>query len=152
KKDYAEAATQLGKLTDIAPGDARTIRLKVQLAGKTGKQVEARKYLMGLLPKTLDAKNEQQAQMMGFVGALLVDVDDLDNAEKLFRAIVAQDPKQTIVLAGFLGEHRDVQQSMDMLDKLYKPDNTDQVVRVAIGIVRLRRDEVGDKYDKQVQQ
>ncbi len=151
--DMPEAVRQLQKLRELAPNDIRTIRLMVQVGAKTGREQQVRSYLLGMLPKESDpAKlDERQIPLMEFVASLLVSLDDLDNAEKVYRTIVARDPQKSLALAEFLGNHRDVQQSMDLLDSVYKPELTDGVVRVAVGVVRARRDDVGEKYDSQIQ-
>jgi tetratricopeptide (TPR) repeat protein len=137
----------------MAPNDIRTIQLMAQLGGKTGKQQQVRTYLLGLLPKVTDpAKiDEKQIPLMEFVASLLVSLGDLDNAEKVYRLIVARDPNKTLALVDFLGTHRDVAQSMNMLESVYKPDVTEPITRVAIAVIRARRDEIGEKYDSQVQ-
>jgi tetratricopeptide (TPR) repeat protein len=152
KSNYSDAMQQLAKLQEIAPGDAQTIQLMVRLYARAGKKQDARAYLLRLLPKVTDPKqlDEKQLGLMEFVATLLVDLGDLDDAEKIFRAIVAREPRKTLALAGFLGEHRDVQQCMDLLDSAYKPELAEATARVAIGVVRARRDDVGDKYDDQV--
>jgi tetratricopeptide (TPR) repeat protein len=122
------------------------------LGGKTGKEDQVRTYLLGLLPKVTDpAKiDEKQIPMMEFVASLLVKLGDLKDAEKIFRMIVARDPNKVLALADFLGTHRDVEQSMKLLQSVYKPELTEPISRVALAVVRARRDEVGDKYDSQL--
>jgi tetratricopeptide (TPR) repeat protein len=44
-----------------------------------------------------------------------------------------------------------VEQAFDLLGKLYTADKAADVARVGIAIARSRRDDVGDKYDSQVQ-
>ena len=88
---------------------------------------------------------------MQIVASLLTEVGDMDDAEKVYRQIAAGDPSQVLVLAEFLGKHRDVDQCMKVLDSVYKPELAGDISRVAIGVVAARRDQVGDKYDEQVQ-
>jgi len=147
-----EAVRQLEELKKVAPNDARTVQLIVSLAGKTGKEQQGRKYLLGLLPKVSDPAQltDQQVAMMEFVAPMLINLNDLENAEKVYRAIVAKNHNKVLALADFLGTHRDVDQAFEILESSYKPDLTEPVSRVAIGIVRARRDEVQDKYDAKV--
>lgn len=150
---YDEAAKQIKKLQEIAPGNSQTIELMVRLAGKTGKDREVRGYLLRLLPKVSDPQeiDEKQVPLMEFVGTLLVEISDIDSAEKVFRMVAAREPKKQIALAGFLGLHRDVDQCMDLLEENYQPDSAQSIVQAVIPVIRERRDEVGDRYDAQVQ-
>jgi tetratricopeptide (TPR) repeat protein len=153
KRSYEEASSQLAKLKETAPGDPRTLQLNVRLAGKTGKQQEARAELLRMLPTIKDPKDltDKQIPLLSFVAGLLIELNDLDNAEKILKLIATHDLDKSSELAGFLGQYRDVGQSFDLLGKSYAPDKADNTVRTAIAILRARRDEVGDKYDSRVQ-
>jgi cellulose synthase operon protein C len=153
KRNYEEAAQQLAKLKEVAPGDLRSLQLSVRLAGKTGKQQEARAELLRFMSQIKDPKDisEKQLPMLGFLAGLFVDVSDLDNAEKIYRIVAEHDPEKNLNLAGFLGQNRDVGQSFDILGKSYAPDKAETVIRTAVAVVRARRDEIGDKYDAKVQ-
>jgi len=154
ERDINETAVRnMDALRKLAPNNVGTIKLMVELGSKTGKQEQVRRYLLGLLPNVTKPEelNNEQVSMMEFVASLLVTLDDLDDAEKLFRMIVARDPSKTLALADFVGNYRDVDQSMKMLETVYRPELTEPVGRVAIAVVRARRDEVGDKYDSQIQ-
>jgi tetratricopeptide (TPR) repeat protein len=147
-----EAVRQVNALRKAAPNDARTIQLIVAISGKTGKEKQARDYLMNLVPKVSDPSQltDQQVAMMEFIAPMLVSVNDMENAEKLFRAITAKNPNKVLALADFVGTHRNVDQAFEILDSVYKPELTEPVSRTAIGIVRARRDEIDDKYDSKV--
>lgn len=153
KKDIeAEARRQIEELQKIAPNDLRTIQMIVALAGKTGREQQGRNYLLGLLPKVDDPSKltDQQVRTMEFIAPMLVSVNDLENAEKVYRAVVAKNPNKVLALADFIGTERNVDQAFELLDSIYKPELTEPVSRVGIGIVRARRDEVDDKYDSKV--
>ena len=147
------AARQVKELRETAPNDIRTVQMMVALGAKTGKQQQVRQYLLGLIPKVTKPEelDEKQIPLIEFVASLLISLDDLDNAERLYKLIVARDPQKSLGLAEFLGRFRDVEHSMEMLSAIYRPEGTEPICRVAIGIVRARRDEVGDKYDSQIQ-
>ena len=148
-----EAVRRVKKLQETAPEDIRTVQLMVQLASKTGREQQARSYLLGLLPKVNKPEDitEQHVPMMEFVASMLVTLDDLDNAEKIYKMVVARDPSKALALADFLGTHRNVDESIKMLEAAYKPELTEPIARVGIGVIRARRDDIGDKYDQQVQ-
>ena len=149
----ARRGGQLETLQKLAPTDIRTVQLMAAVGGKTGKDAAVRKYLLGTLPKIDDPSklDKQQLQWMQIVASLLTDIGDMDDAEKVYRQVAAVDPSQALVLAEFLGKHRDVDQCMKVLDSVYKPERAGDISRVAIGVVAARRDQVGDKYDEQVQ-
>lgn len=154
KRGFEEATQQLTKLKDLAPGDGRTLTLTVRVAGKTGKQQEARAELLRMLPVVKDPKDvtDKQVPLFAFVASLLVELNDLDNAEKIYKILAARDPdKNNLDLAGFLGRNRDVGQAFELLNKSYTSDKAPDVTRTAIAVVRAKRDEIGDKYDAQVQ-
>jgi tetratricopeptide (TPR) repeat protein len=153
KRSFDEAARQLAKLKENAPGDGRTLQLTVRLAGKTGKQQEARSDLLHMLPVVNDPKDvtDKQVPLLSFVAGLLVELKDLDNAEKIYKILAARDPSKNLDLAGFLGQYRDLGQAFDLLGKSYTPDKAADVTRVGIAVARARRDETGDKYDSQIQ-
>jgi tetratricopeptide (TPR) repeat protein len=152
KEIAEEAVRQVNALRQSAPNDARTIQLIVAISGKTGKEKQARDYLMSLVPKVSDPAQltDQQAAMMEFIAPMLVTVGDLENAEKLYRAVVAKNPNKVLALADFIGTQRSIDQAFELLETVYKPELTEPISKVAIGIVRTRRDEVGDKYDGKV--
>lgn len=147
-----EAVRQVNALRKAAPNDARTIQLIVAISGKTGKEKQARDYLLNLVPKVSDPSKltDQQVAMMEFIAPMLVSVNDMENAEKLFRAVVAKNPNKVLALAEFVGAHRDVDQAFEILESVYKPEITEPVSKTAISIVRARRDEIDDKYDGKV--
>ena len=147
KRSFEEATAQLAKLKELAPGDGRTLTLTVRVAGKTGKQQEARAELLRMLPTVKDPKDvtDKQVPLFAFVASLLVELNDLDNAEKIYKILAARDPDEALDLAGFLGRNRDVGQAFELLNKSYTADKAPDVTRTAIAVVRARRDEIGDK-------
>jgi tetratricopeptide (TPR) repeat protein len=153
KRDLNRAVEQMAELQKLAPNDINTVQLTVEIGAKTGKEAEVRRYLLTLLPKISSPEelDERQIPLMEFVATQLVKLGDLDDAEKIFRMVVARDPKKLYALASFLGTHRDAEQCMDILAKNYNVELTEPTVRVATAVVRARRDDVGEKYDSQVQ-
>ena len=153
KRDLTTAVRQMSELRKLAPNDVVTVQLTAELGAKTGKEAEVRRYLLTLLPKTDNPQqlDERQIPLLEFVASLLVKLGDLDDAERIYKLVVARNPNKLYALADFLGTHRDVGQCMDILAKNYQVELTEPTVRVAISVIRNRRDDVGDKYDSQVQ-
>jgi len=129
------------------------VQLMSELGAKTGQEEKVRGYLLSLLPKTAaGAKlDENQVPLVEFVATQLVKLGDRNNAEKLFRQVVASQPGKLYALADFIGTHRDIGQCMQLLEDNYKVELTEPTLRVGIAAVRAQRDKVGDKYDSQVQ-
>ena len=154
KSDLVEASRQLDKLREIAPGAAVTFELTVRLATKTGRESDARGELLRILPQLTKAEQftPQHVQTLKLLANLLVDLKDLDNAEKILRLLAQKDPREMYSVALFLGMHRDAEQSFELLKQLYKPEDVANVLQVATTVVRDRRDDVGDKFDAQIQQ
>ena len=89
--------------------------------------------------------------MLAFFAGLLVELDDLDSAEQIYRQLIKFDPKQVFALASFLGTHRDVGKSFEQLEQAYTKDTVQEVLTVGVNVLRAQRDKVGDKYDAQLE-
>jgi cellulose synthase operon protein C len=153
-KDYPMATTQLTKFREIAPNDIRNVQYTVEIASKTGKQDDARKYLTQLLPdlKNPSALTDEQLAITEFVAGMLAKIGDYDAAEKIYRVVTQRNPRKAIALGEFLGTHRNVDEGMEILSQNFSPDAAEPIARTALAVIRARRDEIGDKYDAQVQQ
>jgi cellulose synthase operon protein C len=153
KGSLEEAARQVSKMRELAPNAPATFELTVRLAGKLGKQQQVRNELVNRIPKVQDIKELDEAQARGIAGfgSLLVELGDLDSAEKLYTDLAARVPPMHLELAKFLGERRDPQKCFDKLQEIRKPENINDVLGVALGVIRAKRDKVGDKYDEQIQ-
>jgi tetratricopeptide (TPR) repeat protein len=153
KGSLDEAARQVSKMREIAPNAPATFELTVRLASKLGKQQQVRNELVSRIPKIQDIKELDEAQARGIAGfgSLLVELGDLDSAEKLYTDLAARVPSMNFELAKFLGERRDPQKCFDKLQEIYKPENVNEVLAVALAVVRAKRDKVGEKYDEQIQ-
>ena len=151
---YQEATAQFNRLRELAPTGRGTFVLSVQLGNKLGKQQEVRAELLRLLPNIKDATKltDQQAEMLAFLAGLFVELDDLDNAERIYRQLAERDPKLQFALATFLGLHRDVGNCFELLAQLHSPKHVNDVLAVGINTLRARRDEAGDKYDATLEQ
>lgn len=152
--DYDEATRHLAKLREIAPNSSSTFVLSVRVAAKTGRQQEARDELLRRLPQLTkgDKFSPEQVKGLALAAGLLVDLGDLDNAEKIHRLLAEKEPNQAYGLAMFLGLHRSVDQCFEQLNKLHTQETAGKVLEVGAAVVRKRREEVGDKYDAQIDQ
>ena len=141
------------RLKELAPNSAAMFELTVRLANKRGKQEAARNELLRRQPK-IDDKTEVTRPLelaVRLFGGLFVELNDLDSAEKLYKALAARDPSKSYSFAMFLGQHRSVDQCFEQLNQIYQPDRIADILGVALSVVREKRDQVGDKYDATIQ-
>lgn len=153
KSSLENATKHVSKMRQLAPKHIATFELTVRLADKLGKQSAARAELLKAVPDLSQVKQltEQDAQMLGLLANLLVELNDLDNAERIYREVAARDPSKIPALATFLGMHRSVDQCFERLNEVYSPERIPALLQVALVVVRRQRDEVGDKFDEQMQ-
>jgi tetratricopeptide (TPR) repeat protein len=153
ERSLSKAREHIAKLRELAPQSMSTFALAVRLLDKMGKQEEARQQLLKQAPNLAQIKEltPEQGQMVVMMAGLLVEVDDLDNAERIYRDLAARDPNLIPAYASFLGLHRDVEQCFAKLNEIYTPQRIPSLLQIAMSVVRQRRDSVGDKFDAQVQ-
>ncbi|MCC7474966.1 MAG: hypothetical protein IT425_06190 [Pirellulales bacterium] len=153
RRSLDQAATQISKLRELAPGDFSTFELTVRLASKLGKQQQMRNELINRLPKLPevgDISLAQAQQLLAFAN-LLIELGDLDSAEKIYQDLAARNSAMVFPLARFLGQYRDPELCFAKLNEVYKASNATQVLEVALGVARSLRDKIGDKYDADIQ-
>lgn len=153
QRSLEEAGKQVNELRKIAPQSQDTFELTVRLADKVGVQDKVRAELLSMASKLQEAKelSAEQLQMLSLIAGLLIELDDLDGAEKIYRDLAARSPGQIATLASFLGNHRDADQCFALLNQLYSPDRIPALLQVAMSVVRQKRDKVGDKFDAEIQ-
>ena len=148
-----EASKQIAKLGEVAPNSSATFELSVRLASKLGNQKQVRAQLLSRMPKLPDTKEVDLAQAQSFkmFADLLIELGDLDTAEKIYADLANRNPVMALEYAKFLGQHRDADKCFAKLEELYKPANITDILNVAMAVVRDKRDKIGDKYDAQIQ-
>jgi cellulose synthase operon protein C len=153
QRSLSKATSHIEKLRELAPQSMTTFGFTVRLADKLGKQSEARSELLRMVPDLSQLKEltAQQAQSLAVLANLLVEVEDLDSAERIYRELAARDPNQIPALAAFLGTHRGVDQCIAKLNEIYSPERVPVLLQVALSVVRQQRDKVGDKFDGELQ-
>ncbi len=152
-RSLEDAARQTERLHQLAPNSPITFELAVRLAGKRGNQQQVRAELLSRLPKIPEGKDldPNLAQQMALYANLLVDLGDLDSAEKIYRDLAARIPALGFDYAKFLGLRRDPDQCFAKLNEIYTPANASDVLAVALAVARERRDKIGDKHDAEIQ-
>ncbi len=151
--DLTAALTQVRRLQELAPGHPRVIALSVRVQSKLGREREANRELRELMQRYMSGNTitEQDIPALENLANLLADVGNLDDAERIYRALASRDANHALALAVFLGKHRDVEQSFQQLQSMYTPELCRPIIQAASTVVNGRRDEVGDKYDAQIQ-
>ncbi|HVT26803.1 MAG TPA: tetratricopeptide repeat protein [Lacipirellulaceae bacterium] len=147
------AKTLVSEMQKLSPNYPASFELAVRVAGKLGKQKQVRDALLQRLPdfskiKKLDASQEQT--LATFAG-LLVDLNDLDSAEKIYSELASRDPALVYNQAMFLGMHRSPEQCFAKLNEIYSADKVSKILDVALSVARERRDKIGDKFDADIQ-
>jgi tetratricopeptide (TPR) repeat protein len=153
ERSIAEATQELQQLQKLAPSSMATFELTVRLADKIGKKAEVRTELVRRLPdlNKISQMNDDQLRSLEAFANLLVELEDLDTAEKIYRAIAASKPEKVYTLANFLGMHRDVAQCFEKLNEVYSPGHLPRILETAMAVVRAKRDQIGEKFDPEVQ-
>ena len=153
QQSISKATTHITKLRQLAPNHSASFELTVRLADKLGRQPQARAELLRMLPDIAAIKelNRQQLEMLLIFAELFIELDDLDTAEKIYTNLAAREPAMSDDLAVFLGTHRGVDKAFEKLNEIYQSDRIPDILRAALDVVRQKRDQVGDKYDPQIE-
>lgn len=146
--DIQDATRQLKRLKEIAPTAQSTLQLIVRVASKIGQKRQARAAIQQLVPKDMSKANPQSLLL---VARLLTELDDLDNAESLYRFVASRNKNALVMLADFLGTKRDIEQSFELLEKAKDELGLGPVIATSLNIVRDRRSELGGEYDARIQ-
>lgn len=152
-RSLEDAARQIDRLRQLALGNPVTFELAVRLASKRGNQQAVRAELLSRLPKIPEGNDldPNLAQQLALYANLLVDLGDLDTAEKIYRELASRNPNMAFEYARFLGLRRDPDQCFAKLNELHTPANVADILAVALGVSRERRDKIGDKHDAEMQ-
>lgn len=153
KQSLERATERVMQMRKLAPNHVATFEYTVRLANKLGKKEAARKELMSAVPdmSKATALSEQDVQRLGMLANLLIELDDIDSAEKIYRHIAALNPNRIPGLAAFLGTHRSVDQCFEKLNEVYSSERIPALLQVALSVVRKQREKVQDKFDAQIQ-
>lgn len=150
--DARQARRHLKKLIELAPRNLVTLELMARVSARNGQEQAARAALRRVLPKDLsEIKDEDLSQLEKVADLLSEELNDKDNALKMYQLLVSRKPDKFLKLAGFIGRNGEVAKSFEMLGKVYKPEVTPAIVNTALAVIRSQRDKVGTQYDEQIQ-
>jgi tetratricopeptide (TPR) repeat protein len=149
--DYAER--QVVELRKLAPKSTASFELTVRLANKKGLQKQAREELLRTLAPIMAAEQltDPQVRSLAMLASLLIELKDLENAQKIYEKLAQLNPSNAYSLAMFLGMHRGVDQCFAQLKQLYQAERVQDVLGVALAVVREKRDQVGEKFDPAIE-
>jgi Tfp pilus assembly protein PilF len=147
--EYSQAESVLKRLRDIAPTGAAYLELSVRLAAERGDQAQLNRLLTSLLPNMGGAMSADQLKTVLSVAQTATRYGAIELAGKLYETYVRRVPDAAIELARFLAFHGDCERAVELMKRLYA-DQTDEVVQLANRMISVRRDEIGDKFDEDV--
>ena len=144
--EYKRAQQAIERLEKIDPKNSAIIQLKAQLASESGDQAGLVRMLNGLVPKRT-SMNAQQLQMMFNVAQIADRFGAYELAGELYTTSARFDPSKNLALATFHVHHGDCDKAVELMKRLLD-DEMDRVVRLANRLIKVRREEHGDKYDQ----
>jgi len=148
--EYSKAKSRINRLKKLAPHSLSYIQLLAQLASKQGDQALVRKTLETLLPESrTGALNAEQLQAIRGVAQLAVRCEDFELAGELYQLHAQRMPKMAFEHVQFQAVHGDAEAAMAAMEKEF-PNRMDAVLALATRMLRSRRNEIGDRYDEQV--
>lgn len=153
QSDLRSAERQVKQLIQIAPNSPATLELVSLTYNKMGDNTKAKQALRRMLPSDPNKLDANGYRLLARVANLMISVDDVDAAEKLLTVLVGREGAtlgDQLQFIQFVGIHRDVDRAFTMLDKAADESNLLEVAGVGSKIVRLKRDELGDKFDDQI--
>jgi cellulose synthase operon protein C len=77
---------------------------------------------------------------------LFIEMEQYEAAERLLRRKFRMEPRTALNLAAFLGEHGDIDEAFDLLEKARRTDPLVEVVRAGIQVLRQRQTEAGKQH------
>lgn len=112
-----EVAPWLDRLKRIAPDDSIDVKiLQARYDARRGQKDQAAASLLSLLPDERPLPKDQWARM-NHVASLLQSIELYDQAEKLLRENLGDEPAQWLPLAGFLASRGKIDESLDLIEQ-----------------------------------
>jgi tetratricopeptide (TPR) repeat protein len=147
-------------LRKLPASSLHRVRVTTLLMAEEGKEVQAEKQLLRLLPKPISRLPESQNELLRSVSGLLEEIERYSSSEKILREYVRRVPRNTLLLASFLSRR----EGLDNLDQVLELCNQGlkkgvfglhDVTEIAVTALRLHLGELADhevkeKYFSQV--
>ena len=145
--EYKRAEQAIERLASVDPKNGAILQLQAQLASESGDQAGLERLLRSRLPRKRASMNDQERLLLFNIARLADRYGAYDLAEELYTTSARFDPEKNIDLARFHVYHGDCDKAVELMKRLLN-DEMDQVVRLANRLIKVRRDEHGDKYDQ----
>ena len=159
--DIEEALPYLQRLETLQPEVFQTIGLRARALGKQGNADEAIRRATSIIPRPLPPEQVDtliNAALLLENIALAAGDDEVAAkkytaaAEPLLREFVAARPKEVLVLARFLGQHGNLEESLKLMETaVVESDKPDDAARMAVGLMRVRRKETTPEHFQRVE-
>jgi predicted Zn-dependent protease len=130
-----KAEAELARLEKMAPGDFRTLALKVQLLHRTGRDAEIEPLVANLqqrLEKLAAADPAQKAPGLQMIGDLYSSVDMHDKAEPFYKSLVQANPAAVGRLAASIASQGRAKEAVDTILAAAGDQVTDLVKATAL--------------------
>nr|MBA3481508.1 tetratricopeptide repeat protein [Pirellulales bacterium] len=148
RKEFTEAKTWISRLDDNPNAAIAVQELRLRLAAAQGNKEEVRRVLTGLTPDLRLLKPEQ-LQFVKSVAMQADSVGDHEYALTLMREYARRAPGSELDLARLTALHGDVNEGLTMLQAQFDA-RMDDVMAVAMEVLRKRRSEAPEKLDAEV--
>ncbi len=150
RAEFIAANKQLEDLRKINPKSQNYIALSIKLAAESGNQTKLQSLLKGLLPPNLTgALDAKQLEKILMVTRLATEHEQYDLAAQLYPLYVQRTNQGALEYARFLALHGDPTKAMELLKQLF-PKQMDEVLQICTEMLRIRRQELGDKFNADV--
>lgn len=148
RRDFRLARRQLTQLKDLEGARGLYAEYEARLAAAEGDMGEARKILESVTPNMRRLPEDRIQALLG-VAQLAEGVGDYEYAEKMLQAYVERDPEQSLQLARMVALYGDPERGMELLEQEYAK-HPNEVVQLAIEVIRKRRPKLGDQIDEAI--
>ncbi len=139
RKDANEAAVWLARLESLEPDSARTLGLKARVLNARGQGEVAGKLVEDYADKMF--KDKKNAVVLGEAALLLEELDRPAEAEKKYReyvkAVEAEQPEKTLVLAAFLARQKRLPESLDIIEAAWPKCKPETAARTTVAAIRV---------------
>jgi tetratricopeptide (TPR) repeat protein len=148
RKEFNEANALISRIA-TAPENASTVgELRLRLAAAQGNKDEVRQVLTGMTPD-LRVVNEQQLNFVRSLVVLADSVGDHEYALKLMQEYARRAPGNELELARLTALYGNIDEGLQMLQGVFDA-RMDDVITVALEVLRKRRNEAPEKLDAAV--
>ena len=147
--EFKQADRSIDLLQKVNSKHPSIVSLRAQLASEQGDQARLTAILKSLLPKNLSKMNAADLKKLFLVAQLAEQHEEYDMAGKLYKIAADRDPSKILNFARFQAYHGDCEAAVKMLKRLLN-DQMDEVISIASRMLILRREEIGDQFDSDI--